>query len=481
MSKKAAPALMNKKDVQKIVRNAEADFKLCWETIAELKYEGPKDTVTNEIIEFQPRLAKAMYFLEHTYNRLRAEEKALTKKVRLNHKARLQRLILSKAYRHALDQAIDLGKILGDAFAWIFYQNERKLLKKHYQREPILHFATGTGGQGEITFIEKAPKFGNYLVLYHGTTTFLRLGDISLIDLEQVKVVAIGELKSHKLSESEIGVTVNLIGPKLDKSILPKAEVRTDAHPKMPQMKPEQLARFQRQVTAIENSFKPKITVPIGVEPALCVDWNTDKLDALYDLSDTRRFRYVKADRGLLLVGLKMSWRSLWATLLSGKKTEFTKKMAGTQIGAREIVDKNIQDNSITIGFLPYAAEKRYNLKQGMRPLFWWPLKRKTVESLIFRRFIVTTFFNPAFLIQDLRQSGFAVTCENGSLATITKQFRGQLLSFAGFSHFIEFIKHYLFPESAVATLIHRTVDTLNGKSFKLPAVVHLDLNFSFE
>jgi hypothetical protein len=38
-----------------------------------------------------------------------------------------------------IDQALAMGKSLGDAFAWFFYQKERKLLEEHNKAPRVLH------------------------------------------------------------------------------------------------------------------------------------------------------------------------------------------------------------------------------------------------------------------------------------------------------------------------------------------------------
>jgi hypothetical protein len=116
----------------------------------------------------------------------------------------------------------------------------------------------------------------------------------------------------------------------------------------------------------------------------------------------------------------------------------------------------------------------------GMRPLLWWPLRREVIEALAFRRFIVTTLFNPAFLIKDLRELGFEITCKRGTDLRITKPLRGASLDFKGFEYFNRLIQRYLFPEKAVCRFVQQTFTTLDATDFPFPAVIHLDMNFEF-
>ena len=59
----------------------------------------------------------------------------------------------------------------------------------------------GIGGLGELNFIEDARLVKGHLGLYHGMTTFLRLGDISFINMEGLSLSAVAELKTTKIAE----------------------------------------------------------------------------------------------------------------------------------------------------------------------------------------------------------------------------------------------------------------------------------------
>lgn len=472
---------MTKKELKRLITKAELEFEKCWNVLAELKFAKPSNAVAKDIVGFQPRLARTFFSLEHAYNLLRSKEKALIeRKDKVSKSYFANRLRRMSAYRKILDGTIDVGKILGDSFAWLFYEKETKLLKEHQKHQRITRSAIGTGGIGEITFIENLPKINDYLVIYHGTTTFLRLGDISMVDMRTLKVAAIGELKSHRLGETQIVVTVNLVGHKLTNALIPSGPRQTGHSEVIPKLDSQRLEQLKRQINTIKNSFKPSVTNTLKSHPSVNVDWNIEKLTKLYKLSNIRRFRYVKADRGLLLVGIRLKRATLWSTLAISDKTCGKEKMSGLEKGAAEIVDKTLSDNSLTTGFLPYSSCGRYALMLGMRPLLWWPLERKIIRALIFRRFIVMTLYNPAFLVKDLRELGFEVICERGTNLTIKKLYRGSLLEFKGFDYFYSMIQTYLFPEEKVCSLIEKTVASLNKAEFPFPAVIHLDLNFEF-
>jgi hypothetical protein len=230
---------------------------------------------------------------------------------------------------------------------------------------------------------------------------------------------------------------------------------------------------------AIRKAFKPS-NAPHLQGSDLNITWNTEKISELAQISNTARFHSVKVDRGLLLLGLKLRNSTLWSTFANGPKHKAAPKLEGMEKGAKEIVDRTLLDNSLTIGWLLYGLAGRYDLMVGMRPIAWWPLEQKVVEALIFRRFVVMTLFNPAFLIKDLREKGFSVKCERGTRLSVTKPFRGAALGFAGFGYFLLMIRRYLLPEAAVIRMLENYVLTLERSTFPMPAIVQLQSNFEF-
>ena len=98
---------------------------------------------------------------------------------------------------------IAIGRSLGDSFAWFFYHSERKHLEEHLKHERQLHMPPGIGGIGELEFLDKTRVIDNHLVIYHGTTTFLRIGDVSFLDMKTLRLTAIGELKTKEIGPKE--------------------------------------------------------------------------------------------------------------------------------------------------------------------------------------------------------------------------------------------------------------------------------------
>jgi len=373
--------MLSNKRVERALSEAEQSFKDCWMKLMTLRgREYGKSELLNSLFSFQPTLGIALYKLEVLYEAMCKEGRHLVRRrSELSPKWFDNRMHTLDVYKHTLEETVDVGKVLGDSFAWIFYKNERELLRKHQDLQPNPHPPTGVGGRGEIAFVRRFPTFGRYLVLAHSTTTFLRVGDISLVDPTDLKVAAIGELKTHVKGDTSMGIKVILVGPKPKLSLLPNAALNAEAN--VPQqgvaLPARMLERLKRQIKRMQESFKPfdkdRLLPPTGMS----MEDTHSRLTELFRRTSSQNWGNLKVDRGLLIVGAKLRGNSLFDRLTSKTGAINNRNLGRVAEGTREIVDMALQDNSIRFDWLPYPAHGRYSLLWATRPLFWWPIDSK--------------------------------------------------------------------------------------------------------
>ncbi|MBE0542414.1 MAG: hypothetical protein IH623_13665 [Verrucomicrobia bacterium] len=476
--------MLNRKRIERAVSEAEQSFKDCWLKLLTLRkcVEG-KSEMIEAIVSFQPTLGIALYRLETLYNQICQEGRELiSRKSDLNKKWFRHRLHTLNGFKRLLRATMDVGKALGDSFAWMFYQNERELLRRHDEHEPNPHLPTGIGGRGEIEFIRGLPKFGDHLVLAHSITTFLRLGDVSLVDLVEGKVAAIGELKTCANGDNQLTVTINLVGRNLRKDRLPKSvegqhtPFSSDRRP----LPPPILERLKRQIERIQESFKPVVSNQHLAPAQVSATFHHSKVEELYRSPAKLSMERIKADRGLLVIGIRLKGESLFSRLAGKHHSKRNLDRLRITEDAREIVDLALKDNSLRFGWLPYPAQGRYSLSLGMRPLFWWSLETEIIEALLFRRFAVMTLYNPVFLIDDLRRCGIEVEALKEGGIRIWKKSGDKEFRIFGIPYFLELVQAHLFADSAVVALIQKMVESAERADFKQPATVNLDLQFLF-
>jgi hypothetical protein len=148
--------MLTLKSVSAAIDRADLEFRWCWEQLAAFKSNQVGPDFAHAVHRFQPRLLKGLLEVEKIYRSLIEEEKRLIEnKKNYNQSWFAKRLAKLSNYKAALKNAIGAGKIIGDAFVWIFYKGDQELLAEHLKRPKQLLLPPNIGGMGERTFVER--------------------------------------------------------------------------------------------------------------------------------------------------------------------------------------------------------------------------------------------------------------------------------------------------------------------------------------
>ena len=478
-------ALINPENVKQVVSSAEKSLKGCWaKLILYQNQEASKKEQFEALISFQPELLSTLVELESYYNEVCEMERELTAKKDFAQSIYMNEMERIARYKRLLDGIIDIGKSLGDAFAWLFYLNNRVLLKKHYQHQFIPRLPTRIGGKGEVEFIRNYQMFGRYFVLSHSITTFLREGDVSLIDPGSRQVAAIGELKTEKKSETELTTSIYFLGGrKFPKYMLPKISKKPQTGQDSKNTWDANFAeRLKKQVGTMKKVFEKSKSVTIPEKLKMSLD--STKLDRLFKKSSTDDWGHVQVGRGLLLIGIRFencSWADQVTKGTPNEGAVYKRNLNRATLQAREIVDRNLPDNGLIIGSMFYPGEGRYELGLKMRPLFWWHLSAEVREAIIFKRMVIMTFYNPAFLIRALREACFDVQFKKGNGLQVSKKYGAGHLHIVGVSYLYELIQTHLFSEETIVTMLKKSVEKIEKAQIRQTTYVDLDYDFVFQ
>lgn len=437
------------------IRAASADYDICWRHLCDLKTADLSGN-PQPLLDFQPRLAGALASLSRLYTDIARERNELiARKKSFSREWFRQRQKSLAARQKALDDTICVGKCLGDAFAFFFYRNDRKLLQNHLSQHPVKHLPTGIGGIGELEFVKGVSVMNGLMVVYHGITSILRIGDISLIDLTASRVAGIAELKSWSPEKGRVQITVNAIGPGLK----PWAEVSSDAaasrkFPATAQLSTAAKDRLMRQLKRIEESFKGKTVTEHHSSLRLESQNHLRTLERLVREARRNRFSFVKADNGLILGAMRSPFRSLFGNVTRKLDTDAALRHGTLQSPTMSILDKTRADNSLAISTLVYHTDGGLWHLPGMAQLFWWDLSLETLRALIFHDVIVVTLFNQAHLLAALEQAGFRVDQQGEREFRITKRTGNRIVEIGGLRYYSHMIQEYLFTEAFVVRVI---------------------------
>jgi len=341
-----------------------------------------------------------------------------------------------------------IGRDIGDAFAWAFLREDQKLIEKHFSHPPNPHTPPGIGGRGELEFVRQFRPAG-FLMLYHGITSFLRIGDVSFVDLRSGRVTAIGELKSKPSGPGKLTATLVILGS--DREKLP---FRTD----IPESEPNEKKRSSLIDPFFQETLKRQSKEIASALRQREAEHKTDLRDAYYidELAQfavqlsTKRLAFQRIGRGMVLAGCcPYRGRSLSSRIYSAiKEASVLKRMAKIRENVAVILDPSLTDNGIIF------SELDNSIRFGQTPLFWFPCNIDFLEKIYFLRAITATLLNPAHLLKNLRDHGYEVQTEqhgrNPPVFTVSKRLASTIAGIEQFDFFLRLMQQRFMREEKI-------------------------------
>lgn len=444
------------------IDEADVFFQKCWTTLADMKRGRFGEAWRDGFADFQEDLGRALFKLDYLYRGLASEKEAtISRKSRLPSNRFAARMKTLDRYQEAIRDAIRIGKALGDAFAWFFYQRDQRYIEKHLQQPSNLHTPPGIGGVAELEFIKRFKYIDNHVAIYHGTTNFLRIGDVSFIHLPSMMLSAIGELKAKMVDDKTIETTLTLVSDVDFPNRMPSLRPARFSKEKRVPMPPSLEERFQRQLKRMNDLLDVKdVTGNIqarGLE-------NIAALSLLLAELSMSTLKHKRIDDGLIISGVRGSRRGtkLSSRLLPLRHRDHSSLLDPVTGMAMEIVDKSTNQNTL----ITSRIHTRY--VPGTTPIFWAPIPPSRLKQLLFFESMVWTWFNPLHLVRKLRARGFEVeTSRLGVPTRLTKRIGSRTATIQNVDQFIVLITQRFFTEDAFVSLFDQMLATM--KDAKIP------------
>jgi hypothetical protein len=363
------------------------------------------------------------------------------------------------SYQKTLREAALVGKSLGDAFAWYFYQNDPALLDEHRKRPAVPLMTTGTGGRAELEFAKSLPQIDKQFVLHHCVTSILRLGDVSLVQTNPLRVVAIGELKAGEIEGDLLHANVSFVGLKDASGVF--AGIPTKDGEKgstvTSGLSLQGRERLRRQLRNMDEAVKDsaKKGEDISFESDDPYYWGD--LARAFESAPRRRFSYARLGGGLMVAIYRGPARQrLYSRLRNNDSTATLNDDAFPQCVASILV-RGSPYNTVMIGGLHYGKKRSLTFLPGTIPLFWWGLPRKMIREIIFGEAAVITVFNPAPLLDALVKAGFTIlSFKNPSKLCFRHEKGGRVGEWGDAIYWVHLIPNALFREEhVVAAILH--------------------------
>lgn len=447
--------MITKRKVSSAIDQAAADIDWCWKVLVDLKNNRDRSPVSGEIVNFQKKLISSLWTLDDMYKEIHAERKRLVgEKVKFEPSWFKKRMATLANYQQAVRHTISIAKVLGDGFAWIFYREETKLIDAHLKVPRQVHLPPKIGRIGERGFVEQFPVVEGKLVLYHGITSFLRMGDVSFYDFSERRITNIGELKTEHIKGNEYRINLGFVYGGQFSPVIDIHKLHETSAVKS-KMMPDQAARLNRQLKQIIKAISLDKSRVSETKSQQGLFYFQD-LDGLIGASSTRTLKSKKVGRGLLISILRLSGDgSLSKRLIADKKFHVGRKLDGMIAAAQSIMDSALANNSLLVSNLGAGEKGIPPLMKGTIPIFWWPINSANLHDLIFSKVVAMTFYNPAPFWQLLRMNGFQVSIgDRARLVLAKKQVGRRVASLHNFEYLQMLITHHLMSEDDVLFMI---------------------------
>lgn len=338
----------------------------------------------------------------------------------------------------------------------MFYRNENALVEQHLklQRQPML--PPGVGGKGERLFLENFQNFGGYLTIYHGITSFLRMGDFSFFDPINDRIAATGELKTVSGEKGGHYLRMNLL-TQFDSSFYQMLAAREKKSLTSDErLTKKQAERLAQQTARLLSSVKNADAIKDG--PSLSASKRIDftKLQSTLELSARKRFHYEVMGKGLLLFATTVNGSIFEREVGRRSRINWTTRLKGIEKGALRIINAGASDNSIAVSNIGFSDQHQPIVLSGMPPIAWWPLENQQKRELIFGRTVVASLYNSSYFFEYLTKRGYKLSIDDrGKLRRATKELpNGKELVLENLSYFQTLSEFYLFSQEVLECMI---------------------------
>lgn len=449
--------MITKLEIQDEIDAAEFGFRECWDILKSMRTRP-----ASRIFDFQPMLAEILHRLSTLYINISAERRDLIERKSLLNLSWFKKRQASLASAQlTVERAISVGRSLGDSFAWFFYQNDPDLLREHSGDQWQKILATGIGGRGEVEFIRGVRTIRGKMVLHHGITSILRIGDVSLIDLPQIAVAGIGELKTAE-ADGHLHMHLEFIIHKDLDTIDPWVFDPPSSDEYHFELSPEVQHSLNRQMRRLKKIVKRPVGPAQNIHAGDAT--HAQQLSHFIAQLNATRLSYEVLGPGLLIAGTRDSSRSLYRRLASSEKLP-----AGIDEGASyalQIVVPNSQYNRLVIMPIHYEASAQIHTLPGATPLFWWELPLEQVFDILFYRVRLLSIYNPAPLLEALISQGFEVVEETGHPYSIRlqKEVGDRIVRFDNVWYFMDLCAHFMFKSDHIARMMVEFIEIAESK-----------------
>lgn len=470
---------MSPKDqIKEFAIKTEKELELSWDTLASLKertFNNPDD-----LAMFQYKLASILFNISGEYNKILYQKKALIK-----NQKKLKQIDFKNQYKD-FDNALSFlkcliytGKSLGDAFVWLFYQSEPNHLAEHHKRpKNTLLIPRNVGGQGEVKFIQNIKIIPDHILLYHGITNILTIGDYSVFNLNTAKLSGIGELKAGKVVGNNLTLNLTILGHKSRAEDFEKLS-KKNSEPKKnngTSVLPD-ANRYKKQLDEIANSFK-YLNKDQGGHEEFHIYSERSKLENVAELVETKsqnNLEYRIVNKGMIICCHYCKGESLYKRWFNTDTSNLP--ISEMREDVSKIIIPDSKFNAIKFGYVFYDNNDKPKINPSSKPLFWQNLNLKTLKKIYFSDVRIFTIYNPAFLLETLKEIGLEFEFdERHKKYMLVKKIDNKIISADGIQFYLDLIMSHLHDEDSIKNTISKALLFIEEKQKETGGEIRADI-----
>lgn len=176
----------------------------------------------------------------------------------------------------------------------------------------------------------------------------------------------------------------------------------------------------------------------------------SESVDRMLSQSTIKKSNSIKVSEGLAFLCVKQKKCSLFHRTFGRKlnKENMDKKCLNEFVNiSKSLVSKNSQNNALILGSLIYESDLSDKNTPGTVPIFWHKISIDNLKRLYFLDSYVLSVFNPAYLIDEVKDMGFNIESNYSSNSQKGKK---TVKTLEHFDLFISYITNFLMEESFV-------------------------------
>lgn len=390
-----------------------------------------------EFINFQINLAECLYNTMFVYSEISQKEREyIGMKASLDKKNFIEKMKKCKEQKIKIKEAINIGKSIGDSFAYVFYRNSIEELEKHYVHPDNGLFVSGIGGRGEIEFIKANPTIDGYLVVYHSITNMLRIGDFSLCSLDG-KVVGTGEIKSEYINEKRTLASSVYLSSKVNLEI--NGEKGEEIYGNSTKEK------IQKQLKNQDNLLKSDFDNIINGK----VKMNAQHFLIEMACNNEKGVAYNESSNTLIIAVKEKEYYASesFDEILGQKLHNMTKRMI------KESQYNNIRMEQIRKEYKPYR-----------KPIIWWEISDDIIMDILFDKIAIFSVVNFVTYYECLAEKGFKIQFKEKEI-DVGKKCGEYNIKLENFEMIEDLITHELYTQEDIVALISYIVENAHNRS----------------